>query len=82
MGKGGKATLISESGLYKLIMRSNKPAAKEFQDWVTKEVLPSINATGSYVTGQPSKQPSQYLQVRHQGHSRGDHQWQPVVRRL
>lgn len=34
--------LISESGLYKLIMRSDKPEAKAFQDWVTKVVLPAI----------------------------------------
>jgi len=33
--------LVSESGLYKLIMRSDKPQAKAFQDWVTKEVLPA-----------------------------------------
>lgn len=32
--------LISESGLYKLVLRSDKPEAKPFQDWVTKEVLP------------------------------------------
>jgi len=48
-----KQYLISESGLYKLIMRSDKPQAKAFQDWVTKEVLPSIRKTGSFVTGQP-----------------------------
>ena len=41
-------TLISESGLYKLIMRSDKPIAATFQDWVTQEVLPSIRKTGSY----------------------------------
>lgn len=46
-------SLISESGLYKLIMRSDKPTAKDFQDWVTKEILPSIRKTGSFVTGQP-----------------------------
>jgi len=46
--------IISESGLYKLIMRSDKPQAKPFQDWVTQEVLPSIRKTGAYVTGQPS----------------------------
>lgn len=32
---------ISESGLYRLIMRSDKPQARAFQDWVTKVVLPS-----------------------------------------
>lgn len=35
-------TIISEPGLYKLIMCSRKPEAKEFQRWVTHEVLPSI----------------------------------------
>lgn len=35
-------TIISEPGLYKLIMRSRKPEAKEFQRWVMHEVLPSI----------------------------------------
>lgn len=50
----GRTSLISESGLYKLFMRSDKPQAKAFQDWVTKEVLPSIRKTGSFVTGQPS----------------------------
>jgi prophage antirepressor-like protein len=40
--------LVSESGLYSLIMRSRKPIAKPFQKWVTREVLPSIRKTGSY----------------------------------
>lgn len=35
-------TLISESGLYKLLIRSKKPAAKLFSKWITSEVLPSI----------------------------------------
>lgn len=47
---GGKAPVfISEPGLYKLIMRSRKPGAKEFQRWVTHEVLPSIRKTGGYI---------------------------------
>lgn len=41
------AWLISESGLYKLIMRSDKPQAKPFQDWVTKAVLPAIRKDGA-----------------------------------
>jgi prophage antirepressor-like protein len=40
--------IVSESGLYSLIMRSRKPIAKPFQKWVTREVLPSIRKTGSY----------------------------------
>ena len=48
--KGGNPNMniISESGLYCLIMRSEKPQAKEFRKWVTSEVLPSIRKTGSY----------------------------------
>lgn len=39
--RGRDQNVINESGLYKLLMRSDKPQAKAFQDWVTKEVLPS-----------------------------------------
>lgn len=47
---GGRAPLIiSEPGLYKLIMRSRKLEAKEFQRWVTHEVLPQIRRTGGYI---------------------------------
>ena len=47
---GGRAPLIiSEPGLDKLIMRSRKPEAKEFQRWVTHEVLPQIRKTGGYI---------------------------------
>ena len=35
-------TLISESGLYKLILRSNKPEAEKFSDWVTNDILPTL----------------------------------------
>ena len=51
VGRGSKRlTLISESGLYKLIMRSDKPEARAFQDWVTRDVLPAIRKEGM---GQP-----------------------------
>ncbi len=47
--KGGTAVpVISESGLYKLIMRSDKPQAKPFQDWVTKVVLLAIRKDGAF----------------------------------
>lgn len=47
----GRAPLIvSESGFYKLVMRSRKPVAKEFQRWVTRDVLPSIRKHGAYMT--------------------------------
>ncbi len=48
-GPGNPNTnIISESGLYTLIIRSNKPQAKAFRKWVTAEVLPSIRKTGGY----------------------------------
>ena len=43
-------TLINESGLYKVIFRSDKPEAKKFMHWVTHEVLPSIRKHGAYIT--------------------------------
>jgi len=45
-------TAISESGLYKLILRSDKPQAKPFQDWVTRVVLPAIRKDGGYIQGE------------------------------
>ena len=48
-------TIVSESGLYTLIMRSRKKEAIDFQRWVTREVLPSIRKHGAYVMGQTSK---------------------------
>lgn len=47
-GNPYKAT-ISESGFYRLVLRSRKPVAKEFQRWVTHDVLPQIRRTGGYI---------------------------------
>lgn len=52
IGRRQQAYIISEPGLYRLIMRSRKPEAKEFQRWVTHEVLPSIRKHGAYMTQQ------------------------------
>lgn len=43
-------TIISESGLYNVILLSRKPEAKRFKRWVTHEVLPTIRKHGAYVT--------------------------------
>lgn len=48
LGRQGTATIINESGLYSVILRSDKPQAKTFRKWVTSEVLPAIRKTGSY----------------------------------
>ncbi|MFL9808713.1 MAG: BRO domain-containing protein [Pseudomonas sp.] len=49
---GRQMALVSESGLYKLVMRSDKPQARLFQDWVTRDVLPAIRKDGAYVMGE------------------------------
>lgn len=46
---GSDVWMVNESGLYALIMRSNKPEAKAFRKWVTSEVLPTIRKQGAYV---------------------------------
>jgi len=46
------ASIISESGLYKIIMRSDKPIAHYFQDRVTKKVLPATRKDGGYIMGE------------------------------
>lgn len=48
LGRQGEATIINETGLYSVILRSDKPEAKEFKRWVTHEVLPSIRKHGMY----------------------------------
>lgn len=56
IGRQGEVNIISESGLYNVILRSDKPEAKPFRKWVTAEVLPSIRKTGTYnVPTKPSK---------------------------
>ncbi len=42
-------TLITESGLYDLVLSSKKKEAKDFRRWITKEVLPSIRKNGYYI---------------------------------
>lgn len=48
----GETWFITESGLYAVILRSDKPNAKKFKRWVTSEVLPSIRKNGGYIAGQ------------------------------
>lgn len=50
LGRTQEAIFVSESNLYKVIMRSDKPQAEPFQDWVCGEVLPSIRKHGAYMT--------------------------------
>jgi prophage antirepressor-like protein len=54
---------INEAGLYQLIMKSKMPKAKEFQDWVTSEVLPSLRKTGHYSMEQASMKDAENLNL-------------------
>ena len=63
---GGKQEMLvlSESGLYSLLIRSRKPVARPFQKWLTKKVLPSIRKTGKYeLENSQSTQPVQTSQT-------------------
>ena len=50
LGGRQEVTVISESGLYNVILLSRKPEARNFRRWITHEVLPSIRQTGAYLT--------------------------------
>lgn len=54
---GGKQDMftINEAGLYKLIMRSKKPIAEKFQEWVCEDVLPSLRKKGEYIVDEYKK---------------------------
>lgn len=58
LGGKQKMIVVNESGLYSVLLRSDKPEAKPFKRWVTHEVLPSIRKTGQYISpksAQPEK---------------------------
>lgn len=60
-GDNGHRIIITESGLYKLILRSRKPEAIAFQNWITQEVLPTIRKTGGYIKGAEDMTDSEIL---------------------
>lgn len=50
LGRTQNATIVSEAGMYEVVIRSDKPHAVAFRRWITSDVLPSIRKTGSYGT--------------------------------
>lgn len=50
LGRTQNATVVSEAGMYEVVIRSDKPEAIAFRRWITTEVLPAIRKTGSYGT--------------------------------
>jgi len=63
LGRQQTVNIISESGLYALVMTSRKAQAKRFKKWVTAEVLPSIRKTGSYHAPATAADNSQNIMV-------------------
>ena len=53
--------VVNESGLYHVILRSDKPEAGPFRKWVTGEVLPSIRKNGGYIAGQEELSPQELM---------------------
>ena len=51
-GLSGESNIISESGLYAVILRSDKPNARTFRKWITSEVIPSIRRHGAYINAE------------------------------
>ena len=61
MGRKQETTVVNESGLYHVILRSDKPEAAPFRKWVTSEVLPSIRKNGGYIVGQQELSPQELM---------------------
>lgn len=59
--RGGKLLMINESGIYSLILRSNKTEAKQFKKWITSEVIPSIRKKGGYMMTIQDETPEQTM---------------------
>lgn len=59
-GGDQQLSVVSEPGLYSLILRSRKPEARDFKRWVTHEVLPQIRQTGSYSVEAQREVPGNY----------------------
>jgi hypothetical protein len=72
LGGVQKISVVNESGLYALVLRSRKPEARRFAKWVTQEVLPSIRKTGQYIHGPQLIDPPYLAQARKEAM---DHLW-------
>lgn len=55
-GRSRMSNIVSEAGMYEVVIRSDKPGAVEFRRWITSEVLPSIRRTGAYAVPQTREQ--------------------------
>ncbi|MFB9777311.1 Bro-N domain-containing protein [Brevibacterium otitidis] len=74
-GGAQQMTIVSEAGMYEVVIRSDKPEAVKFRRWVTAEVLPTIRKTGSYGTRPALTEDEivhQALQIQGRRHDRPD----------
>ena len=62
-GQNRNMTIINESGLYSLILKSKLPSAKKFKRWVTSEVLPQIRKHDMYATDELLNNPDLLIEV-------------------
>lgn len=60
-GGGAAPLIVSEAGLYSLVLKSRKPDARAFKRWVTHDVLPSIRRNGGYMVARADETPEQLL---------------------
>ena len=51
-----RMTIVSEAGMYEVVIRSDKPEAAAFRRWITSEVLPSIRKHGGYLTPEKAEE--------------------------
>ena len=55
LGRSQATLVVSEAGMYEVVIRSDKPEAAAFRGWITREVLPSIRRTGAYAIETPEQ---------------------------
>ena len=60
-GQGSAPLIVSEAGLYALVLKSRKPESHAFRRWVTHDVLPSIRRDGGYMVADPTETPEQLM---------------------
>jgi prophage antirepressor-like protein len=82
LGRQGESTIINESGLYAVIIRSDKPEAKRFRKWVTGEVLPAIRKTGNYSKEDQRLTPNQHASLAIEGLRRNIEKETAILRQL
>lgn len=55
-GQRRRVSIVSESGMYEVVIRSDKAEARQFRWWITHEVIPSIRRTGAYAVPETREQ--------------------------